>query len=68
MCRKWWLELKQARMDGWMTCDFTSFNSFSSISGQWVDDNERPYAMKRFPPSAGLELETARPAGQRLTL
>ena len=54
-------------MDGWLAI-LRPFNSFSSISGQWVDDNERPYAMKRFPPSAGLELETARPAGQRLTL
>ena len=45
---------------GWMTCDFPPvlFNSISVISGRWVGDNERLYAMeprlrlKRFPPSA----------------
>ena len=34
-------------MDGWMTCDFTSFfNSISVISGRCSDDNERLCAME----------------------
>ena len=48
-------------------------NSISIISGRWTADNERLCAMeprlrmKEFPPPAGLELETARSAGQHLT-
>ena len=34
-------------LDGWMTCDFTSFfNSISGISGRCLDDNERLCAME----------------------
>ena len=34
-------------MDGWMTCDFTSFfYSISVISGRCLDDNERLCAME----------------------
>ena len=61
-------------MDGWMTCDFTSFfNSISVVSGGWSDDDERLCAMelhiplKRSSPQAGPKLRTARSVGQRLT-
>ena len=33
-------------MDERMTCDFTSFNSISVISGRWANDNERLCAME----------------------
>ena len=32
------------RMDGWMTCEFTSFSTV--LSGRCVDDNERLFAMQ----------------------
>ena len=35
-------------MDGWMTCFYVLFNSFSVISGQWEGDNERVFAMFLF--------------------
>ena len=44
------------------------FNSISVISGRWLDDNERLWAMEpclwleRFPPQAGIEPRTARSA------
>ena len=31
-------------MDGWMTCDLTSFSMV--ISGRWADDNERLCAVE----------------------
>ena len=35
------------KMDGWMTCDFTSFfNSVSVISERCMDDHERLCAME----------------------
>ena len=47
---------------GSRTCDFFAiFNSISLISGRWVGDNERPYAMephlllKKSSPQSGLE-------------
>ena len=33
-------------MDGWMTCDFTSFSTVFQSSGQWADDNEMLCAME----------------------
>ena len=56
-----------------MTRFLRLINSISVISGLWMNNNERLCAMKprlrlkRFPPPAGLESETARSAGQRLT-
>ena len=55
-------------MDGWMTCDFASFDGISVTSGRRVtmDDSERLCAMelllrlKRVPPPAGLEPGIAR--------
>ena len=46
---------------------------FTVTSGQWADDNERlctngtPFAFEKISPRAGLELGTARSAGQRLS-
>ena len=62
-------------MEGWMTCDFTSFSVvFSVISGQWDDDIVRLCGMepglrlhKRFLLEAWIKPGTARSAGQRLT-
>ena len=60
-------------MDGWTTRCYALFKSISVISGRRVCNNERLLAveprlrLKRFPPSTGLELGTARSAGQRLT-
>ena len=54
-----------------MTRFYILFKSLSVISGQWVDDNVKLYAMeprlrlKRFRPPASLESGTARSAGQR---
>ena len=60
-------------MAGWMTCDFTSFQQFSVISGRWARDNERLCALeprlplKRSTPQARLEPVAAESVGQRLT-
>ena len=59
------------RMDGWMR--FTLFQRYVSHIRRTIGDNERLCAMephlqfKRFPPQAGLETESTRSAGQRLT-
>ena len=42
-----WVGVFREVMDGWMTCDTTSFfNNNSSISGRCLDDNERLCAME----------------------
>ena len=59
--------------DGWITCNFTSFSKVF----QSYQDNERwimktvcdgtPFMVEKKSPCAGLEFQTARPAGQGLT-
>ena len=60
-------------MDGWMTCDFTSF---STVFQSYQDDGRmimkgcvqwKPVTTEKISPQAGLELTTARSVGQRLT-
>ena len=52
---------------------YALFNSISVISGQLMGDNERLCAvkshlhLKRFFPQMGIELRTARSAGQHIT-
>ena len=53
-------------MDGWMTCEFTSFSTVFVISGRRTYDNERLCAMeprlrlKRSPPQAGTATSVGR--------
>ena len=42
------------------------FKSIAVISGRWVGDTERLFAMEMIPVPAGLEPETTRSASQRL--
>ena len=66
----WALNMQQ---NGWLAILRVLFNSISVISGGWVGNNERLCAiehhswLKRSPPRAGLEPETARSTGQRIT-
>ena len=52
---------------------YVFLSSISAMSGRWVGDNERLFAMepclplKRYPPKAGLEHKSARSVDQRLT-
>ena len=40
------VDVKTTCIDGWMTCDFTSFLTVIVISGRCIDDNERLCAME----------------------
>ena len=54
--------------DGWITCDFTTFSTVFQSYQEFEFYNERLCAMEpRFPPTAGLESETAKSVGKRLT-
>ena len=59
------------KKDGWMICDFRSFQQY--FSGMMADDNERLCAvepclqLRRICLEAGLELGTVRSVGQSLT-
>ena len=65
--------MKLLKLDGWMDDlrFYILFNSISIISGQWVGDNERMYAikpnlqLKSSPPQAGLDTRTARSVGPK---
>ena len=60
-------------MDGWITCHFTSFSTaFQSyqINGQMIMEGcvqWNPFMVEKNLPRGGLQLGTARSAGQRLT-
>ena len=49
-----------------MTCDFTSY---STVFQSYQDDERTraPFTIEKITPRAGLELETARSVGKRLT-
>ena len=58
------------QMDGWMTCDFTSF---STVFQSYLDyerlimkgcDNGALFTVEKILPRAGIELGTARSVGQ----
>ena len=64
--------LKFGQMDGWMTCDFTSF---STVFQSYRNDerlimkavcNGTPFMVEKILPRAGIELGIARSVGQRL--
>ena len=65
------LESEYEWMDEWLF--YVLFNSVSVISGQWVGDNERLFAMeshlrlKESLPQVGFEPGTTRSAGQCLS-
>lgn len=54
----------QTKTGEWLTCDFTFF---STVFKSYQDDGQMIIVIERYPFLAGLETETTRLAGQRLT-